>query len=44
MANRVRRDGGEVGEDQGPELTREQIRELKRRVADMDDPIRYLLV
>jgi hypothetical protein len=27
-----------------PELTKEWIRELKRRVADLKDPVRYLLV
>jgi hypothetical protein len=27
-----------------PDLTASQIRELKRRIKDMDDPVRYLIV
>ena len=46
LTKRVRGKRGAVVRDEvaGEELTREQICELKRRVDDMDDPVRYLLV
>lgn len=43
LTARGRMDHRQVDADLPP-LTRAQVRELKRRIADIDDPVRYLLV